>query len=169
MTPSGFTQSADRGREGRAGQGRGGEEQHGLCANVCHCTSAASQATSSHDLAPRMQMLYTQQYLSFLEGLLQDVVDVLVNLVQLVLLDVALLQQTLGILLVGVLMRPDCLHTRVLLSWSGSSVLGIHIVGVLVRPDRLHTWVLSHGQEVAYWAYTLWESLCALIACIHGF
>ncbi len=87
-----------------------------------------------------MQMLYTQQYLSFLEGLLQDVVDVLVNLVQLVLLDVALLQQTLGILLVGVLMRPDCLHTR----------------------------VLSHGQEVAYWAYTLWESLCASVACLAG-
>ena len=52
-----------------------------------------------------------RQYLGFLKGLLQDVVDILVNLVQLVLLDVALLQQPLGILLVGVLMRPDGLHT----------------------------------------------------------
>ena len=69
-------------------------------------------------------MLHMRQYLGFLKGLLQDVVDVLVNLVQLVLLDVALLQQTLGILLVGVLMRPDCLHT----------------------------WVLCHGQKVMYWA-----------------
>ena len=51
-----------------------------------------------------------RQYLGFLKGLLQDVVDILVNLVQLVLLDVALLQQPLG----------------------------------------------------------LWESSCALIACMHG-
>ena len=55
-------------------------------------------------------MLYVQQYLGFLKGLLQDVVHILVNLVQLVLLDVALLQQPLRILLVGVLVRPDGLH-----------------------------------------------------------
>ena len=36
---------------------------------------------------------------------------VLVNLVQLFLLDVALLQQALGILLVGVLMCSDGLHS----------------------------------------------------------
>ena len=71
----------------------------------------------------RPLMLYMRQYLGFLKGLLQDVVDILVNLVQLVLLDVALLQQTLGILLVGVLMSPD----------------------------RLHKWVLCHGQKVMYW------------------
>ena len=54
-----------------------------------------------------------------------------------------------------------CCHGQEVAYWA-------HIVGVLVRPDRLHTWVLSHGQEVAYWAYTLWESLCASVACLAG-
>ncbi len=67
-------------------------------------------------------MLCKRQYLGFLKGLLQDVVHVLVNLVQLVLLDVALLQQPLGILLVGVLMRPDRLHTWIEL-WSESNII----------------------------------------------
>ena len=63
-----------------------------------------------------------QQYLGFLKGLLQDVVDILVDLVQLVLLDVALLQQPLGILLVGVLMRPNRLHAWLAL-WSESNII----------------------------------------------
>ena len=53
-----------------------------------------------------------QAHLGLLKRLLQDAVHVLVNLVQLVLLDVALLQQALGVLLVRVLVRSDGLHSN---------------------------------------------------------
>ena len=48
-------------------------------------------------------------HLSLLKGLLQNLVDILVNLVKLVLLDVALLQQGLAVLLVRILVLLDCL------------------------------------------------------------
>ena len=50
--------------------------------------------------------------LSLFKGLLQDVVDVFIDFVQLLLLDVALGQQALSVLLVGVLVCTDCLHTN---------------------------------------------------------
>ena len=58
------------------------------------------------------QHLLLGAYLGLLKRLLQDAVHVLVNLVQLVLLDVALLQQALGVLLVRVLMRSNGLHSN---------------------------------------------------------
>ena len=51
-------------------------------------------------------------HLSFLKGLLQDVVHIIVDLVQLLLLDVALSNQALCVLLVRVLVRANCLHTE---------------------------------------------------------
>lgn len=65
-----------------------------------------------------MHAIMFMSYLGFLKGLLQDLVHVLVNLGQLVLLDVALAQQTLGILLVGVLMLSDGLYMCICQRWS---------------------------------------------------
>lgn len=57
-----------------------------------------------------MQAAWHKQYLGFLKRLLQYVLHVLVNAVQLVLLDVAFLQQLGPVLLVAVLMLLDGLQ-----------------------------------------------------------
>ena len=48
--------------------------------------------------------------LGLLEGLLQDAVHVVIDLLQLLLPDVALGKQTICVLLVGVLVSANCLH-----------------------------------------------------------
>ena len=48
--------------------------------------------------------------LGFFKSLLQDVVYIVINLVQLLLLDVALSKQAVCVLLVGVLVSTNCLH-----------------------------------------------------------